>query len=204
MMQDVNDTVHYAAADCDGAGDTGCGAVGIWIENDAGGNANKHKAVISDNLIIGPFTSTLGTLRGVWALTGATMDFNADIDHNTIDGRGSSINGGIDISAASNPIIPITVNMRDNAGWHFNSGATGVGMMVSCSNQTNVLDLFGNSYVSNGLANTEIVGLGSVPGLRARHRGLKLGSIHRVAFRIEVLLPESCHRTITGLSAVQL
>lgn len=156
MSQDVNDTAHYAAADCDGAGDNGCGSIGIEVATTAGGTGNQHKAVLSDNLIVGPFTGTLGSLRGVYSFSGTTIDYNLDLDHNTIDGRGSSISG-IDFSTWLNPGSAITLNMRDNAGWHFNNS----GQLFACSSAANVTDNVGNSYISTGILTAEKVPAGA-------------------------------------------
>lgn len=153
LPQDVNDTAHYAAADCDGAGDVGCGAMGIWVSNASDGDANQHKAVITDNLIVGPFTNTLTTPRMIYgAFTGA-IDFNLDIDHNTMDGRGSGATAGVDLGDFTNPASPITINARDNVAWHFNNA----GNIYKCSANGNVTDNAGASYISTGVLTTEKV-----------------------------------------------
>jgi len=154
MPQDVNDTAHYAAADCDGVGgDVGCGGVGIWITNAADGDANKRKAVITDNLIVGPFTNTLITPRLIYGAFNSTIDFNLEIDHNTLDGRGSGVTAGIDLADPPNPSSPITINARDNAAWHFNNA----GNIYKCSANGNTTDNAGASYISTGVLTAEKV-----------------------------------------------
>lgn len=153
MPQDVNDTAHYDAADCNGAGDIGCGAEGILITSSPDGNANQHKAVISDNLILGPFTSGIGGLRMIATDSGDVPNFSMDIDHNTFDARGSNLSGIDVLYPTSNPSTPFTINMRDNVGFNFNNS----GPLFICNNQANVTDNEGNSYISTGVLTAEKV-----------------------------------------------
>lgn len=151
QAQDVNDTAHYNAADCDLAGDFGCGFWGINLTNNVLGNGNKHKAVITDNLILGPFGAS-GTKRGINGDGTEDMDFSADIDHNIIDARGSPSFGIALSSIDLNPSSPTTVNMRDNVGFGFNNNE-----IIVCSSMANITDNAGTSYISTGVTTPELV-----------------------------------------------
>lgn len=146
--QDANDTTHTAAADCDGSGDRGCGTYGIVMSNSVVGNGNKHKVTIVDNLIIGPFNG-VAAHKAIYGSN--TTDFSADIDHNTVDGRGTSAEGvGLfDVPASG---TGITINMRDNLLLALNGG-----FGIVCNGNSGVTDILGNSYISTGVLTSETV-----------------------------------------------
>lgn len=149
--QDVNDTAHYNAADCDLAGDNGCGYFGINLTNNALGNGNKHKAIITDNLIVGPFGNA--TKRSINGDGSEDMDFSGDIDHNTFDPRGSAALSGIVLSTIDlNPSPPTTINMRDNVQMGNNNDA-----VIYCSGMSNITDNAGNAYMATGVTTPELV-----------------------------------------------
>lgn len=157
LTQDTNDTTHFAAADCNLAGDLGCTLRAILLTNNSQGNGNKHKAVITDNLVVGTYTSALGH-KCIFGDSTEPMDFFADIDHNTCDFRGATTGNNTAVAVANvpNPASPITINARDNAVLAANNQVA-----FECSGNANITDNVGLSYITDGATAPEKVAAGA-------------------------------------------